>query len=294
MRQRLAHLQVCTQSVRSCLSKHQASAVLLSDALNARHSECAVPSTGVGDDTGGERHHGQQKRRNSSDRRPTDAGTREPRTTQDRRHLGGRHRGGMVAILPFRTPCRWVISSRLSCSWRRGGRPGHRLRRQGGPQEVPGGHSVQGLRFAESILSDLIVELLDRRSDRCGTRSEPGTLHLLDVPDPRPRDHWTCDHDRPDLPDRDSCGPTRHRVRDVPDPHALLGVSSGCQITLIAAGPPAPIIATAPLQRHRSLLSVAIYIVIDCAVTDVTVLSLREARGLSLRMSTRRMLRRRF
>jgi hypothetical protein len=39
---------------------------------------------------------------------------------------------------------------------------------------------------------------------------------------------------------------------------------------------------------------VAIYIVIDCAVTDVTVLSLREARDLSLRMSTRRMLRRRF
>ena len=61
------------------------------------------------------------------------------------------------------------------------------------------------------------------------------------------------------------------------------GVSFGYQVTSILAGSLAPIIATALLQKYQSWLPVAIYLVIACVITAVTVLSLRETRGLSLR-----------
>jgi MFS family permease len=61
------------------------------------------------------------------------------------------------------------------------------------------------------------------------------------------------------------------------------GVSLGYQVTSILAGSLAPIIATALLQQYKSWLPVAIYIVIACAITAVTVLSLRETKGASLR-----------
>ena len=61
------------------------------------------------------------------------------------------------------------------------------------------------------------------------------------------------------------------------------GVSLGYQVTSILAGSFAPIIATALLQQYKSWLPVAIYIVIACVITAVTVLTLRETRGISLR-----------
>ncbi|TXN31323.1 MFS transporter [Lacisediminihabitans profunda] len=61
------------------------------------------------------------------------------------------------------------------------------------------------------------------------------------------------------------------------------GVSLGYQVTSILAGSLAPIIATALLQQYKSWLPVAIYIVIACAITAFTVITLRETTGVSLR-----------
>jgi MFS family permease len=61
------------------------------------------------------------------------------------------------------------------------------------------------------------------------------------------------------------------------------GVSLGYQVTSIVAGSLAPIIAAALLQRYHSWVPVAMYILIACAITAVTVLTLRETRGVSLR-----------
>ena len=61
------------------------------------------------------------------------------------------------------------------------------------------------------------------------------------------------------------------------------GVSLGYQVTSIVAGSLAPIIATALLQRFRSWLPVALYIVAACVITLIAVLTLRETKGLSLR-----------
>ncbi|QWT25273.1 MHS family MFS transporter [Subtercola sp. PAMC28395] len=61
------------------------------------------------------------------------------------------------------------------------------------------------------------------------------------------------------------------------------GVSLGYQLTSILAGSLAPIIATALLQQYHSWVPVAIYIVIACIITGITVLTLRETKGASLR-----------
>ncbi|WP_382304242.1 MFS transporter [Herbiconiux sp. UC225_62] len=61
------------------------------------------------------------------------------------------------------------------------------------------------------------------------------------------------------------------------------GVSLGYQVTSIIAGSLAPIIASALLQQYHSWVPVALYILIACAITGVTVLTLRETRGVSLR-----------
>lgn len=61
------------------------------------------------------------------------------------------------------------------------------------------------------------------------------------------------------------------------------GVSLGYQVTSIVAGSLAPIIASALLQRFDSWVPVALYIVLACAITAVTVLTLTETRGASLR-----------
>ncbi|MET0976107.1 MAG: MFS transporter [Leifsonia sp.] len=61
------------------------------------------------------------------------------------------------------------------------------------------------------------------------------------------------------------------------------GVSLGYQVTSIVAGSLAPIIAIALLQNYGSWVPVAIYVAIACAITAVTVLTLRETRGISLR-----------
>ncbi len=61
------------------------------------------------------------------------------------------------------------------------------------------------------------------------------------------------------------------------------GVSLGYQVTSILAGSLAPIIATALLQKYQSWLPVAVYLLIACGITAVTVLTLRETKGASLR-----------
>ena len=61
------------------------------------------------------------------------------------------------------------------------------------------------------------------------------------------------------------------------------GVSLGYQVTSIIAGSLAPIIAVALLQAYDSWVPVAIYVLIASAITAVTVLTLRETRGASLR-----------
>ncbi|GLB69424.1 MFS transporter [Arthrobacter mangrovi] len=60
------------------------------------------------------------------------------------------------------------------------------------------------------------------------------------------------------------------------------GVSLGYQVTSILAGSLAPIIATALLKETGSWVAVAIYVLIACAITGATVLTLRETKGLSL------------
>ena len=61
------------------------------------------------------------------------------------------------------------------------------------------------------------------------------------------------------------------------------GVSLGYQVTSILAGSLAPIIATALLQQYNSWVPVALYIVVACAITAVTVITLVETKGSSLR-----------
>jgi MFS family permease len=61
------------------------------------------------------------------------------------------------------------------------------------------------------------------------------------------------------------------------------GVSLGYQVTSIIAGSLAPIIATALLQQYKSWVPVAIYLLIACAITFVTVITLTETKGTSLR-----------
>ncbi|NQX36369.1 MFS transporter [Herbiconiux sp. VKM Ac-2851] len=61
------------------------------------------------------------------------------------------------------------------------------------------------------------------------------------------------------------------------------GVSLGYQVTSVVAGSLAPIIASALLQQYSSWIPVALYVLIACAITAVTVLTLRETRGISLR-----------
>ncbi|GAA1948877.1 MFS transporter [Agromyces allii] len=60
------------------------------------------------------------------------------------------------------------------------------------------------------------------------------------------------------------------------------GVSLGYQVTSIVAGSLAPIIAVALLQNYGSWIPVAVYVAIACAVTAVTVLTLRETKGITL------------
>jgi hypothetical protein len=60
------------------------------------------------------------------------------------------------------------------------------------------------------------------------------------------------------------------------------GVSLGYQVTSIVAGSLAPIIASSLLERYNSSTPVAIYLLIACAVTAVSVLVLRETNGISL------------
>ena len=61
------------------------------------------------------------------------------------------------------------------------------------------------------------------------------------------------------------------------------GVSLGYQVTSILAGSLAPIIAIALLQKFHSWVPVAIYILIACAITAATVMSIKETAGVSLR-----------
>ncbi|MCU1425995.1 MAG: transporter [Microbacteriaceae bacterium] len=61
------------------------------------------------------------------------------------------------------------------------------------------------------------------------------------------------------------------------------GVSLGYQVTSIIAGSLAPIIATGLLQRYGSWLPVAIYLIVACAITAITVMTLKETKGASLR-----------
>jgi len=61
------------------------------------------------------------------------------------------------------------------------------------------------------------------------------------------------------------------------------GVSLGYQVTSIIAGSLAPIIATGLLQAYGSWVPVAIYLVVACAITAITVVTLRETKGASLR-----------
>ncbi|MFD1213264.1 MFS transporter [Arthrobacter sp. GCM10027362] len=60
------------------------------------------------------------------------------------------------------------------------------------------------------------------------------------------------------------------------------GVSLGYQVTSILAGSMAPIIATALLQQTGSWVPVAVYVLVACAITGATVLTLHETKGFSL------------
>ncbi|TLM85265.1 MFS transporter [Pseudarthrobacter sp. NamE5] len=60
------------------------------------------------------------------------------------------------------------------------------------------------------------------------------------------------------------------------------GVSLGYQVTSIVAGSLAPIIATALLSNFKSSLPVALYLLAACIVTAVSVLFLKETKGISL------------
>ena len=61
------------------------------------------------------------------------------------------------------------------------------------------------------------------------------------------------------------------------------GVSLGYQVTSIVAGSLAPIIASSLLQSFDSWIPVAIYLLIACVITAITVVTLVETKGSSLR-----------
>ncbi|WP_369044730.1 MFS transporter [Sinomonas sp. P10A9] len=61
------------------------------------------------------------------------------------------------------------------------------------------------------------------------------------------------------------------------------GLSIGSQVTSIASGSVAPIIATALLGTYQSSTPIALYLLGSCAVTAVAVLALKETRGIDLR-----------
>ena len=61
------------------------------------------------------------------------------------------------------------------------------------------------------------------------------------------------------------------------------GVSLGYQVTSIVAGSLAPIIAASLLQSFSSWIPIALYLVIACIITAVSVVTLTETRGASLR-----------
>ncbi|MGX7824113.1 MFS transporter [Actinokineospora sp. 24-640] len=67
--------------------------------------------------------------------------------------------------------------------------------------------------------------------------------------------------------------PTRYRYT---------GLSIGGQLSSIAAGALAPLIAVALFQRFDSTVPVSLYVVAMCAITVIAVLSARETRGISL------------
>ncbi|HEX7308568.1 MFS transporter [Lentzea sp.] len=60
------------------------------------------------------------------------------------------------------------------------------------------------------------------------------------------------------------------------------GASVGYQLASIAAGALAPLIATALLQAYGSSVPIAIYVVVTCVITLVSVLFARETRGADL------------
>jgi len=60
------------------------------------------------------------------------------------------------------------------------------------------------------------------------------------------------------------------------------GVSLGYQVTSIVAGSLAPIIATSLLSAFGSSVPVALYLMAACIITAITVLTLKETRGISL------------
>jgi MFS family permease len=60
------------------------------------------------------------------------------------------------------------------------------------------------------------------------------------------------------------------------------GVSLGSQVTAIAAGSLAPILATQWLRDFGSWTPVSIYIAVACVITGATILVMRETKGASL------------
>jgi MFS family permease len=60
------------------------------------------------------------------------------------------------------------------------------------------------------------------------------------------------------------------------------GVSLGYQVTSIVAGSLAPIIATSLLSAFGSSVPVALYLMAASTITAITVLTLKETRGISL------------
>jgi MFS family permease len=60
------------------------------------------------------------------------------------------------------------------------------------------------------------------------------------------------------------------------------GVSLAYQLTSIAAGSLAPLIAVALYDHYKSALPVALYVGISCTISGITALLARETRGLEL------------
>ena len=60
------------------------------------------------------------------------------------------------------------------------------------------------------------------------------------------------------------------------------GVSLAYQLTSIFAGSLAPIIALALYQRYETVMPVAIYVAVTCAISGLTALAARETKGIDL------------